>query len=924
MEILKSRMFLVTAVLVMLAFFTSTSESVAVMSIDIGSEWMKVAIVSPGVPMEIALNKESKRKTPAVIAFRNGERSFGEDAQVIGKRFPQNTFSYILDLLGKPIDNPIVQLFLKRFPYYNIIADTERNTIAFRLSENVTYTPEELLAQILHKGKEFAEISAGQKINKAVITVPGFFNQAERRALYQAAELADLKVLQLINDYTAVALNYGIFRRKEINDSAHYIIFYDMGASSTTATVVSYQNVKTKEKGFVETYPHVNILGVGYDRTLGGLEIQIRLQQYLAKEFDAMNKTSSSVLKNPRAMAKLFSEAGRVKNVLSANADHFAQVEGLLDEKDFKFQVTREKLEEICADIFERVANPVKIALETSGLTMDIISHVVLVGAGTRMPKIQDKLTEYVKTELSKNINTDEAAALGAVYRAADLSQGFQVKKFVTKDAVLFPIQIIYDRRTEDKIKQVKRTLFSKMNAYPQKKIITFIKHTDDFEFNVNYAELDYLPPYEITAIGNLNLSVVTLDGVSAALEKHIKEGGESKGIKAHFAVDDSGILNLVNVELVSEKSGVISDEEESTFSKLGSTISKLFAGSENKETDGKVEDQPKEDVKPVHEDSEYPRLQKEGEDSKTEKKNETKYPEESKMNKTEKMEKDKKPTIVTIKEPINAKEEKLGPQILAGEKYQESLEKIRQLNLHDMEKTRRETALNNLESFVIDAQQKLATEEYKSASTEKEAEEILKACTEISDWLYEEGFDVDAETYENKLQELHKLTNDLYERVFEHRERPEVLKGMVSMLNGSNVFLVNMKNINMTNEIFTIVEIETLEKVINETQEFYNKVVKTVAETPINEPIKYKVRDIANKMAILDREVKYLINKAKIWRPKQDASKNQTEETEEQNKDKEVKNAESESTTENLTDDTIVSESEAKEDANEKVHQEL
>lgn len=323
--------------------------------------------IQPGVPMEIALNKESKRKTPVTIAFRNGERTFGEDAQVVGVRFPKNSYSYILDLLGKSIHHPLVKLYQKRFPYYDIIADEERGTIIFKHDEETSFTPEELLAQFLHKGKEFAETSAGQKINEAVITVPGFFNQAERKALLQAADLAGLKVLQLINDYTAVALNYGIFRRKEINDTAQYIMFIDMGASSTTATIVGYQNVKTKEKGYVETNPQVSILGVGYDRTLGGLEMQIRLQNYLAKEFDALKKTENSVFNSPRAMAKLFKEAGRVKNVLSANADHYAQVEGLLDEKDFRLQVTREKLEELCADLFERVAKPIQTALETSG-----------------------------------------------------------------------------------------------------------------------------------------------------------------------------------------------------------------------------------------------------------------------------------------------------------------------------------------------------------------------------------------------------------------------------------------------------------------------------------------------------------------------------------------------------------------------------
>ncbi|XP_017791456.1 PREDICTED: hypoxia up-regulated protein 1 isoform X2 [Habropoda laboriosa] len=871
MKVNELAMSIIWLLLITIVTFIGHSNGVAVMSIDMGSESMKVAIVSPGVPMEIALNKETKRKTPVTIAFRNGERSFGEDAQVVGIRSPQNSFSYILDLLGKSIDNPMVQLYTKRFPYYDIVSDEEREIIAFRLDENTTYTPEELLAQILHKGKEFAENSAGQKISEAVITVPGFFNQIERRALVQAADLAGIKVLQLINDYTAVALNYGIFRSKEINDTAHYVMFYDMGASSTTATVVSYQNVKTKEKGFVETNPHVTILGVGYDRTLGGLEVQIRLQHHLAKEFDALNKTSNSVFSNPRAMAKLFKEAGRVKNVLSANTDHFAQIEGLIDEHDFRVQVTREKLEELCADLFERVANPVKIALKTSSLSMDVISQVVLVGAGTRMPKVQEHLSQYLTVELSKNINTDEAAALGAVYKAADLSKGFKVKKFVTKDAVLFPIQITFDRTVDNRVKQVKKSLFSRMNPYPQKKIITFNKYSETFKFHINYADLDYLPSHEIVVIGNFNLSTITLSGITEALDKHTKDGAESKGIKAHFAMDDSGILNLVNVELVSEKSSSTPDEEE---------------GSEDKDKEGKTEEPLKEDIKPVHEEPEYPELQKETED-KTKKKNESTITEDKMVNKTEKVEKEKekKATIVTIKEPIKADEVKLGPQILSGSKLLESRDKLHQLDVCDFEKAKRETALNNLETFIIDAQQKLESEEYAVAATSQEAENILKACSEVSEWLYEDGFSATAEVYEEKLSDLRKLTNDVYERVYEHRERKEVLKGMASMLNASTTFLNNMRNLSSkfnSSEIFTQVEIDTLEKFINETQEYYDTFVKSFEETPLHEPVKYRVRDIANKMALLDREVKYLINKAKIWRPKQEFTANNTESTNE------------------------------------------
>ncbi|XP_015126610.1 hypoxia up-regulated protein 1 isoform X2 [Diachasma alloeum] len=844
-----TRNLVVLGLSILLGFlYLGGANGLAVMSVDIGSEWMKVAIVSPGVPMEIALNKESKRKTPAVIAFREDERFFGEDAQGVGIRFPKNSFSYILDLLGKSIDNPIVSLYQKRFPYHEIIADVERNTIGFRMDDGTIFTPEELLAQLLHKAKEMAENSAGQKIKEAVITVPGFFNQAERRAMIQAAELADIKVLQLINDYTAVALNYGIFHRNEFNDTTQYIMFYDMGASSTTATVVSYQNVKTKERGYVETHPQVSILGVGYDRTLGGLEVQTRLQQHLAEEFDKLKKTKSSVFESPRAMAKLFKEAGRVKNVLSANADHYAQIEGLLDEQDFKLQVTREKLEELAADVMERVTAPIQMALNTSQLTMSVVSHVILVGAATRMPKIQEMLQNYLNTELSKNINTDEAAALGGVYKAADLSSGFKVKKFITKDGVLFPIQIVFDKSNEEKSKQVRRTLFSKMNAYPQKKIITFNKRQGDFDFSVGYADLDHIPPHEIPAIGNLNLSTVSLTGVTEAFEKHQKEGAESKGIKAHFAMDDSGLLELVNIELVSEKSTAVEKDE----------------GSDEPEAE-KVEEPPKEDIKPVREEPEAPPAPETPE--KQNSTNATKPEEPKPSNQTDKSE--KKVTLVILKEPIPSSETKYGPQALQGPKLKESIEKIKKLELKDLEKVRRETALNTLESFVIDTQQHLQFDEYKSAAASGEIEKINEACSATSDWLYEDGFGKSADVYEEKLNDLKKLTSDLYERVFEHRERPEVLAGMETMLNGSKFFLNNMKNISGgENKIFTAIEIETLEKTINDTHEFHQTVIKTVAETKSHEPIKFKVRDIANKMALLDREVKYLVNKAKIWKP--------------------------------------------------------
>ncbi len=486
--------------------------------------------------------------------------------------------------------------------------------VNFRHDANTTYTPEELLGMVLTHAKNIAEDYTNQKpVRDVVLTVPAYFNQAERRAVFRSAELANLNVLQLINEPMAVALNYGMFRRKEINGTVKHLLFYDMGAYDTTVSIVGYQIMKTKERGFTETHPQAQILGVGYDRTLGGLDLQIRLREYLADKFNELKKPKTDVRKNNRAMAKLFKEAGRVKNVLSANNQIYAQVENVMDDIDFKLEVTRDTFLELNKDYFARVLGPMERAIAASGMTLEEISEFILAGAGTRVPKVQELLNDFIGSgkELGKNLNTDEAAAMGAVYKAADLSTGFKVKKFLTKDAVLFPIEVNFERILEDddgkptgQTKVVKKNLYPPMNAFPQKKLMTFNKFTGDFDFSVHYNELDHLMKGEQDSVGSSHLSNFKVKGVAEALEKHKDEANvESKGVKAHFVLDDSGLLNVTGLESVFEKTITVeeqekaeeerlaklkaakneteSDEEnkEDTWSKLGESISNFFGG---------------------------------------------------------------------------------------------------------------------------------------------------------------------------------------------------------------------------------------------------------------------------------------------------------------------------------------------------------
>uniref|UniRef100_A0AAR2IX18 Hypoxia up-regulated protein 1 n=1 Tax=Pygocentrus nattereri TaxID=42514 RepID=A0AAR2IX18_PYGNA len=892
-----------------LVLLPSPTASVAVMSVDLGSEWMKIAIVKPGVPMEIVLNKESRRKTPVAVCLKENERLFGDSALGVSVKNPKVVYRYLQNLLGKTAENPQVAQYQKHFPEHQIQSDEKRGTVFFKNSEEMQYSPEELLGMVLNYSSGLAQDFAEQPIKDAVITIPAFFNQAERRAVLQAAQMAGLKVLQLINDNTAVALNYGVFRRKDINSTAQNVMFYDMGSGSTTATIVTYQTVKTKEAG---TQPQLQIRGVGFDRTLGGFEMELRLRDYLAKIFNEQKKSKKDVRENMRAMAKLLKEAQRVKTVLSANAEHMAQIEGLMDDIDFKAKVNRAEFEALCTDLFDRVPGPVEQALAASEMSLDEIEQVILVGGATRVPRVQEVLLKAVrKEELGKNINADEAAAMGAVYQAAALSKAFKVKPFIVRDAAVFPIQVEFSRETEEEdgvkgIKHNKRILFQRMAPYPQRKVITFNRYTDDFIFHINYGDLSFLSQDDLKMFGSQNLTTVKLSGVGNSFKKH--SDAESKGIKAHFNMDESGVLLLDRVESVFE-TAVEEKEEESTLTKLGNTISSLFGGGSSEPSANVTEpvqdeeevppeagkDQDEAVEKPEESAPEKPETEEksQGKNSKAESQTEEKKPDKEGTDKDEpqvekEAEKSDEGKTNGVKEDEKEADKKPKPQKKSKisvdigvelevndvpdpspEDIEASKKKLQDLTDRDLEKQEREKTLNNLEAFLFETQDKLYQDEYLAVVTEEEKEEISGKLSAASTWMDDEGYTAGTKELKEKLSELKKLCKAMFFRVEERKKWPDRLAALDSMLNHSTIFLKSAKMLPEDNQIFTDVELKTLERVINETMDWKNE---TVAEqeklSPTEKPVLLS-KDIEAKLSLLDREVNYLLNKAKFAKPK-------------------------------------------------------
>uniref|UniRef100_A0A7N6AVC8 Hypoxia up-regulated protein 1 n=1 Tax=Anabas testudineus TaxID=64144 RepID=A0A7N6AVC8_ANATE len=889
---------------IVLAMLPSHTVTVAVMSVDLGSEWMKMAIVKPGVPMEIVLNKESRRKTPAAVCLKENERLFGDNALGVSVKNPKTVYRHLQSLLGKKHDNPQVALYQKRFPEHQLQEDSVRSTVYFKNSEEMQYTAEELLGMVLNYSRSLAQDFAEQPIKDAVITVPAFFNQAERRAVLQAAQMAGLKVLQLINDNTAVAMNYGVFRRKDIDNTPKNVMFYDMGSGSTTATIVTYQTVKTKESG---TQPQLQIRGVGFDRGLGGFEMDLRLRDYLAKLFNEQKKSKNDVRQNHRAMAKLLKEAQRLKTVLSANVDFMAQVEGLMDDIDFKAKVTRAEFEQLCADLFERVPRPVQDALTTAEMNLDDIEQVILVGGSTRVPKVQEVLLKAVgKEELGKNINADEAAAMGAVYQAAALSKAFKVKPFLVRDAAVFPIQVEFTRETEEDgiktVKHNKRILFQRMAPYPQRKVITFNRYNDDFAFDINYGDLSFLGQDDLSVFGSLNLTTVRLSGVGSSFQKHAD--AESKGIKAHFNMDESGVLLLDRV------SSLLTVLLLCCLSELGNTISTLFGGGSSEPTlnvtepvqdeeevplesgkDDKADTPNDEAAKETQEDSEkiagedqsQGKTETEEAGSKTDEKDGEKSgnaeAEKDVEKKAKPQKKSKISEDITVELIIRDIVDPTADDVTSSKK------KLQDLTDRDLAKQEREKNLNSLEAFIFETQDKLYQEDYELVLKEEEKEQISTKLREASEWMDEDGYSATTKQLKEKLSELKSLCKDMFFRVEERRKWPDRLAALDSLLNTSSFFLRSAKLIPEDDQIFTEVELNMLEKVINETTTWKNETVAEQEKRSTKERPILLSKDIESKLTLLDREVNYLLNKAKFAKPKAKAKAKNSTSSEKNNK---------------------------------------
>lgn len=375
-----------------------------VIGIDLGTTYSCVGVMKNG-RVEILVNDQGHRITPSYVAFTDEERLVGDAAKNQAAANPKNTVFDVKRLIGHKFNDKDVQSDIKHFPF-DVINKSGSPAIKVTVKgEEKVFTPEEISAMVLGKMKEIAESYLGKKVTHAVVTVPAYFNDAQRQATKDAGQIAGLNVLRIVNEPTAAAIAYGLDKRGE----ERQVIVYDLGGGTFDVSLLSI------EDGVFE------VLSTAGDTHLGGEDFDYRVIKHFTKIYN--KKHDVDITKDLKTMGKLKREVEKAKRTLSSQMSTRIEIEAFHDGNDFSETLTRAKFEELNIDLFKRTLKPVEQVLKDAKVKKSDVHDIVLVGGSTRIPKVQALLEEFFNgKKASKGVNPDEAVAYGAAVQGGVLS----------------------------------------------------------------------------------------------------------------------------------------------------------------------------------------------------------------------------------------------------------------------------------------------------------------------------------------------------------------------------------------------------------------------------------------------------------------------------------------------------------------------
>uniref|UniRef100_A0A1A8FSF7 Heat shock 70kDa protein 4-like n=1 Tax=Nothobranchius korthausae TaxID=1143690 RepID=A0A1A8FSF7_9TELE len=780
----------------------------SVVGIDVGFQNCYVAVARSG-GIETVANEYSDRCTPACVSLASKNRVIGNAAksQIITNF--KNTVHGFKKFHARAFDDPFVQAEKSKLPY-SLHKLTNGNTgIKVRyLEEEKVFTVEQIAGMLLTKLKETSESALKKPVVDCVVSVPSFFTDAERRSVLDATQIAGLNCLRLINDTTAVALAYGIYKQDlpTPEEKPRNVVFVDMGHSSFQISITAFNKGKLK------------VLASSFDPYLGGRNFDESLVNYFCEEFKTKYKLN--VKDNPRALLRLHQECEKLKKLMSANSSDLPlNIECFMNDIDVSSRMNRTQFEDMCAQYLMRVEVPLKAALEQSKLSKDDIYAVEIVGGATRIPAIKERISKFFCKDISTTLNADEAVARGCALQCAILSPAFKVREFSITDVVPFPITLRWKSPTEDGLGECE--VFSKNHAAPFSKVITFHKK-EPFDLEAFYSSPQELP-YPDQRIGCFSVQNVVP-----------QPDGDSSKVKVKVRVNIHGIFSVSNASLIEKQKGEGEDMQ--------------IESEPMAQNEGREEEQTKMQV-----DHEGQSLgDQQNEDSTKEGVSGEKQDQSAGGSKP-------KVKVKSLDLPIVANNiRQLDSDVLIN-----FVELERQMISQDKLVKEVNDAKNAVEEYVYDLREKLCGI-YQKYISKEDSIRLTLMLDDTENWLYEDGEDQPKQVYEEKLDALKRFVQPIQERHRETENRPRAFEELGKKLQLYLKFVDSYKKKDVSFVHLNPEDVSTVEKCVTESMAWMNNKMNAQSKLAITQDPVVKVADIIAKIQELEDVCDPVINKPK------------------------------------------------------------
>ncbi|KFP87183.1 Heat shock 70 kDa protein 4, partial [Acanthisitta chloris] len=740
------------------------------------------------------------------ISFGPKNRSIGAAAksQVISNA--KNTVQSFKRFHGRAFSDPFVQAEKASLAYELVQLPTGSTGIkAMYMEEERNFTIEQVTGMLLTKLKETAENALKKPVVDCVVSVPCFYTDAERRSVMDATQIAGLNCLRLINETTAVALAYGIYKQDlpALEEKPRNVVFVDMGHSAYQVSVCAFNRGKLK------------VLATSFDTTLGGRKFDEVLVEYFCEEFGVKYKLD--IKSKIRALLRLSQECERLKKLMSANASDLPMnIECFMNDIDVSGTMNRGKFLEMCEGLLARVEPPLRSVLDQAKLKKEDIYAVEIVGGTTRIPAVKEKISKFFGKEVSTTLNADEAVARGCALQCAILSPAFKVREFSITDLIPYPISLRWNSPAEEGLRCCVFScsdceVFTKNHPAPFSKVLTFYRK-EPFTLEAYYSCPKELP-YPDPAIAHFLVQKVTP-----------QTDGSSSKVKVKVRVNIHGIFSVSSASLVEVHK---SDENE-----------------EPMETDQHAKEEEKMQV-----DQEEQQKAEEQQQAQPENKAES-----EEMETCQADSKDKK-----VDQPPQAKKAKVKTTNMLNL----FIENEGKMIMQDKLEKERNDAKNAVEEYVYEMRNKLYSE-YERFVSEDDRNSFTLKLEDTENWLYDDGEDQPKQIYIDKLTELKALGQPIQARFQESEERPKAFEDLGKQIQQYMKAVHAFKAKDEQYDHLDEADVAKVEKSTNEAMEWMNNNLNLQNKRSLTLDPVIKAKDIQAKTKELASICNPIVNKPK------------------------------------------------------------